>query len=145
MKKIIKFILLICWMIFIYYMSSLNSDVSSNQSGLIVNYISRIFSINNIDLITYIVRKSAHIFEYFVLYALFYINIKELKLNNYEIICIILAIVYSLTDELHQLFVSGRACQPQDIIIDLIGILIGYIFCKFYYNIKYKKLKLYVI
>ena len=111
----------------IYYMSSLNSNISSSQSGLIVNFISKIININNINLVTYIVRKSAHVFEYVVLYILFCINVKELKIKKYTIISIVLTILYSLTDEIHQLFVSGRSGQPQDILIDFIGVVLGYI------------------
>ena len=141
MKKTIKLILLISWMFLIYYMSSLNSDISSNQSGFIVNFISGLLNLNNIDLITYVIRKLAHVFEYLILYILLSINIKELKLKNYEIISFILTIVYSFTDEVHQLFIPGRAGQLQDILIDLIGIMLGYISYILYLRyIKNKKL-----
>ena len=136
MKKTINLILLILWMIFIFYMSSLNSNVSSNQSGYIVNIIQNIFNINNINLITFIIRKLAHIFEYFILYILFCNYIKEYKNKNYILFSIILSIIYSFTDELHQLFISGRAGRPQDILIDLIGILLGCITYNLYLKIN---------
>ena len=36
-----------------------------------------------------------------------------------------LSILYSCTDEFHQLFISGRSGSIRDILIDSIGILIG--------------------
>ena len=49
---------------------------------------------------------------------------------------IILSIIYSFTDELHQLFIPGRAGQLQDILIDLIGIILGYISYTLYLKIN---------
>lgn len=41
-------------------------------------------------------------------------------------------ILYAASDELHQYFVPGRACQLRDVVIDglgvLIGVLAGYLF-----------------
>ncbi len=136
MKKNIKLFLVLIWMIFIFYMSSLNSNISSNQSGYIVSFIARIFNISNNNTISFIVRKLAHIFEYFILYILICNYLKECKNKNYMLFSIILSIVYSLTDELHQLFIPGRSGRPEDILIDLIGITLGYITYNLYLKVN---------
>ena len=72
MKNKINILLVITWMILIFIMSSFNSTESSNQSGFIVNIISSIFHINNIELLSLIIRKLAHFTEYFILGLLVY-------------------------------------------------------------------------
>ena len=37
--------------------------------------------------------------------------------------------VYAVSDELHQLFVPGRACMPADVMLDSAGVLTGTLFC----------------
>ena len=76
-KKLISWILLLSWMVFIFYMSQQTGQVSSGQSGKIVLLLSKIgieISQDNISKITFIIRKSAHFSEYFVLYILLFIS-----------------------------------------------------------------------
>ncbi|MBQ4604930.1 MAG: VanZ family protein, partial [Clostridia bacterium] len=40
-------------------------------------------------------------------------------------LAVVISSVYAVTDEVHQLFVEGRACQITDIIIDSIGAAAG--------------------
>ena len=75
-KKLISWILLLSWMVFIFYMSQQTGQVSSGQSGKIVLLLSKIgieISQDNISKITFIIRKSAHFSEYFILYILTYL------------------------------------------------------------------------
>ena len=50
MKKNLNLILAIFWMILIFIMSSFNGNDSSIQSNFIVNIISNIFNIKNIEI-----------------------------------------------------------------------------------------------
>ncbi|MBR3789338.1 MAG: VanZ family protein, partial [Clostridia bacterium] len=43
------------------------------------------------------------------------------------IIACALSFFYAITDEIHQIFVPDRACQLQDMLIDLAGIVSGFI------------------
>lgn len=122
MNKKLNLILIIVWMIFIFIMSSFNADTSSNQTGFIVNIISNTFNINNIDLITLIVRKFAHFTEYFVLGLLIY------NYNKNVLKALIICIIYAISDEIHQLFILGRSFQIKDIIIDTLGSITGILF-----------------
>lgn len=131
MKKVFNITILILWMIFIFYMSSFKAVESDTQSGFIVNIISNIFNINNIDLITLIVRKSAHMIEYLILGILMLNCLKDYSIKNVLLVSIMLCILYSTCDEIHQLFIDGRSGEILDILIDSIGIVIG--------NLIYKK------
>ena len=123
MKHKINILLVITWMILIFIMSSFNSSESSNQSGFIVNIISNIFNINNIELLSLIIRKLAHFTEYFILGLLTYNMIYSYNKKAY--ISIIICILYAISDEIHQYFVPGRSCQIMDMTIDTLGSLLG--------------------
>ena len=134
MKKKINLILLILWMIFIFIMSSFNSNDSSSQSGFIVNILNYIFKIDNLELLSFIIRKLAHITEYFILGVLMINCLKDYKIKNIFIIAILLSILYSCTDEIHQLFISGRSGSIIDVMIDSIGIILGIYIYKLFRN-----------
>ena len=133
MKKLINLILLILWMIFIFTMSNFKAVESDSQSGFIVNIFVNIFNIKNIDLITFIVRKCAHITEYLILGILMLNCLKDYNIKNVLMVSILLCILYSCGDEIHQLFVSGRSGEVIDVLIDTIGIVFG--------NLIYKRIK----
>ena len=142
-KKNINIILLIIWMLIIFVMSSFNGESSANQSNFIVKIISEIFSISNINYLSFIIRKLAHFTEYFILGILVINNFKKI---NKKIIfgSIIFCMLYAFTDEFHQLFVNGRSGQIIDVLIDSFGSMCGiygYLLFKNYflflkYNIK---------
>lgn len=130
MKKRINILLVITWMILIFIMSSFNSTESSNQSNFIVNIIANIFNINNISILSLIVRKLAHFTEYFILGLLVYNLIYSNQKKAY--FAIIICVLYAISDEIHQLFVPGRSCQVLDVIIDSSGSLLGIILLYIY-------------
>lgn len=132
MKKRISLIFVIIWMLFIFILSSYSAPESSNQSGIIVDTITTVFKVsessttfhmNTTDFITFIVRKLAHFSEYLVLGILVcnMINNYRKKIYIGSIICIL----YAISDEIHQIFIPGRSCEIRDMVIDIIGALIG--------------------
>ena len=132
-NKKFSLLLLIIWMILIFMMSSFNAAISSNQSGMIVNFISKIFNINNIELLGLIVRKFAHFFEYFIL-GIFMLNV-IINYNKKYYLAYIFGILYACLDEVHQLFVNGRSGQITDVFIDSLGIILGvYLYKKIFNN-----------
>ena len=132
MKKVINLFLLILWMLFIFTMSSFNSNDSSSQSGFIVNVLNYILKIDNLELLSFIIRKLAHITEYFILGILMINCLKDYKIKHIFIVSILLSILYSCTDEIHQLFVSGRSGSIIDVLIDSIGIILGILIYKLF-------------
>ena len=117
--------LVLIWMTIIFIMSSFDSVESSNQSNFIVDIIANIFKIENIELLSFIIRKLAHYTEYLILGFLVINMFTKNNINNLYLISIILCIIYATSDEIHQLFVPGRACQLRDILIDSIGSITG--------------------
>lgn len=135
-NKKLNIILVIIWMMFIFIMSSFNSNESSSQSNFIVNILSNIFNSNNIEILSLIVRKLAHFIEYTILGILVYNLIYSYNKKIY--LSIIICIIYSISDEVHQLFVPGRSCQITDILIDSTGSVTGIILLYILYRHKYK-------
>lgn len=128
MKKKLSLLSVLIWMIFIFIMSSFDASESSAQSNIIVNFISNIFNINNIEFLSLIIRKLAHFTEYFILGILTYNLIKNYRKKYY--IAIIICIIYAISDEIHQIFIPGRSCQITDILIDSIGVITAIYICK---------------
>ena len=109
-------------------MSSFSSNVSDSQSGIIVNFITSIFNVDNIDLLTHIIRKLAHFTEYLVLGLLMYNLVKD-KRNNI-ILALFICVIYAISDEIHQIYVPGRSGQITDIFIDSVGSICGILIYK---------------
>ena len=123
MNKKRSIILVIIWMSIIFIFSSFNSDRSTEQSNIIVNIIANLFNINNIELLSLIIRKIAHFMEYFILGVLV---LNMLRYTNKSItLGIIICILYALSDELHQILTPGRTFKIYDIIIDSLGSVIA--------------------
>ena len=134
-RVIISWSLLIIWMIVIFILSSQNADKSSDTSGSLLTFILNItykgfkdlnaseqFSI--LETYQHIIRKFAHFFIFGILGALAVNAYKSLRIkDNGKVAMLAFAtcVVYAITDEIHQLFVPGRAFEVTDIIIDSSG------------------------
>ncbi|MDD3413223.1 MAG: VanZ family protein [Lachnospiraceae bacterium] len=92
-----------------------------------------------------IVRKTAHMTEYAMLYFAVWLALfmNSHRNKNIIIVSICICVLYAITDEIHQLFVKGRSGSIRDIGIDSIGILFGALFVKFSYFVVYKLRKKY--
>ena len=125
MKKQLSIILVLIWMIIIFIMSSFNAEASANQSNFIVNIISNILNIENVRLLSLIIRKLAHFTEYLILGVLVINMFTKNNVRKSYLLSILLCIIYATSDEIHQIFTPGRACQIKDILIDSIGSITG--------------------
>lgn len=138
--KLLKIHLLLpfIWMVVIFIFSQQPASISSGQSNVFVEQLHHIVPSIDQQLLTFIIRKSAHIFAYFILgilifNALWRINFSKLTYSQPAISSITICTLYAASDELHQLFISGRSGEVRDIIIDSIAasigvVLIGYIY-----------------
>ena len=74
------------------------------------------------------VRKCAHITEYMILHAAILFGLyhwsENMSVNRVQWLkyAWIMTVVYAMTDEVHQLFVQGRAGRITDVLIDSIGV-----------------------
>lgn len=66
-----------------------------------------------------ILRKLAHVTEYAILGGLL---LRAVRLPG---LAVALAVLYAVTDEVHQTFVEGRTGAPLDVVIDAVGALAG--------------------
>ena len=122
---LIRFALLLFWMGLIFYFSHKTSDESSEQSGILVTFMSKIFGdALNSEITESIIRKTAHFFIYFVLGVLALNSIGRLKGINFWLVLLFCAL-YAVSDEIHQTFVPGRAGMVRDVILDTCGALCG--------------------
>ena len=73
--------------------------------------------------LTFVVRKAAHFTEYALLGGLWYLWLRRRRLG--WCLSLAAAALYAVTDEVHQLFVPGRAGMVQDVLLDSTGAACG--------------------
>ena len=140
-RKIIKCLLVVIFMLFIFYMSSREGDKSTGDSSAVINFI-KIYLGIDLDMISngnasFIVRKTAHATEYMVLFILIYMVTKEYwNIKRKVLLSLIITICYSISDEVHQYFVPGRDMRIFDVMVDSTGALIGVILLKIKNRLK---------
>jgi VanZ family protein len=66
-----------------------------------------------------VLRKAAHVTEYAILGALL------VRALERELPAFLAGVAYAITDEIHQVFVTGRHGSPVDVVIDAGGIALG--------------------
>ncbi|CEK31598.1 acetobutylicum phosphotransbutyrylase [[Clostridium] sordellii] len=122
----------IIWMGLIYYMSNQPASISSSQSGGFINMLSNLPIIGNtikelmkIGIAEFLIRKSAHMFLYFTLAILIYMVFKNINNRKAYLYSIIGCFIYACTDEIHQLFITGRSGEFKDVLVDTLGATIG--------------------
>jgi VanZ family protein len=63
-----------------------------------------------------------HLVAYFFLGAFLMVSVVKGKYKHLAIPAAFSAIIYGITDEIHQLFVPGRSCTIRDVGLDSLGI-----------------------
>ncbi len=138
-KRIILWILVILWMGIIFTFSSFNSNESSKQSKGIINFfieniveifdkdLTEVEKTNIVNTLHTPVRKLAHFSIYLVLGVLVSLLLKTYNLSTKNIILmsILICFLYASSDEIHQLFISGRSGEFKDILLDTFGSSVG--------------------
>ena len=119
-RKLIKGILLILWCIVIYSFSAANGAASQQLSD---GFLQRV-GLLQLPYAGTLIRKLAHFLEYGILALLIESFLEEYLLKKTYRTAFLLALFYVVSDELHQLFVAGRAGMWQDVLIDGAGALI---------------------
>ena len=133
--KIIYFILVIIWMIIVFFFSAENGKKSTNTSNIVTKSIVEVTNKKKtksekekmIAKIDPYIRKFAHFILYTVGGFLIINFIKTIlkDKNRQVVLTILIGFVYAITDEVHQYFISERAAEITDVIIDTTGIMVG--------------------
>ena len=130
-KKNLSWILVITWMAVIFLLSTQPANDSASLSTGITDWIYQllinVFPNLNIETLHLIIRKLAHFTIYLVLGVLLLnaLSHNEQKQSANFVLALLVSSLYAISDEIHQVFVSGRAGQISDVLIDIIGSLIG--------------------
>lgn len=105
-------ILLLMWMALIFYLSSIPhlGHGAEAHEWFKFNYF----------------RESAHIIIYGILTFLMWYSIPKLdkNLSKKIVLCGFLAILFAISDEIHQRFVPGRCGNAEGVLFDFIGIAV---------------------
>src|SRR5690554_701984 len=127
--------------ILILTQSLLPANLSSDQSGVIVDILHP-FVLNlgiSIDVQTFslIIRKTAHFTEFFLLGVFWYMvyakYFKSVKLIG---VVLIHGLLTAILDETVQLFVDGRSGEVFDVLIDFSGVLVSVLIMTFFIGQK---------
>lgn len=152
--RIIFIILTLLWMGLIFFLSHQSGESSSEVSDKITSLIIKIFIPDYSDLPTlrqeelfdifsYVIRKTAHFSEYAILGLLLFLSIKSFVDKNIILYptTFIIGVLYAISDEFHQSFVSQRAPMLKDVFIDSLGVITMLLFISGIINIvKIKRL-----
>lgn len=136
-RQTLFFFFTLLWMAVIFWFSAHTGNESSAQSGGIVHQLIRLFfphysewTIHKqelyMNLLTVLVRKAGHTFE-FLLLGLLFAGCQSWKfsLKRTLFTAWILTVCYAASDEIHQYFVPERACRLTDVLIDSMGAAAG--------------------
>lgn len=146
-RKIIKIILIVLWCSLIFMFSNDTGGTSTKKSdGLIVRTVEKVIkrslsSEEKDKVLRYFVvpvRKSAHLFIYFILGFLIISLLREYRDINMKVVllAVFFAFLYACSDEVHQLFVVGRSGQVKDVFIDTFGSFLGVLLYSFIYRFR---------
>ena len=138
-------ILLVLWMAFIFCLSAQSATQSSELSrgfvykGFCIIYpnfegLSVERQTEIISSVMFPVRKAAHFAEYAVLGALSFLAVCSYEKISFKArvgISFTISLLYSVSDEIHQIFVPGRACRLLDVCVDCAGALLAILFASF--------------
>lgn len=145
LKKIICWLLVLIWLVVIFCFSSKNGETSDKQSKAFIIETARNtvkvtneLGITNKELTdkelhdfasdaNYVVRKLAHFSIYLVLAILVMVALSNSnwRTDKKIFLAILICFLYSITDEFHQMFISGRSGMAIDCVIDTFGGILG--------------------
>jgi hypothetical protein len=78
----------------------------------------------------FMVKKTAHMIEYGILFTLFYralrSSFEKKELLKLALFAFLLTFFYAISDEYHQTFIPGRQGLPRDILIDGFGAVLAW-------------------
>lgn len=121
------------WICFIFANSLKSRAESSAQSAPVAGRLRRILDALGIKgdfaVASYLARKSAHLFEYFVMAFLFYLIFRALRVDKKIAVplCAIVCFFIGALDETLQYF-AERGASFKDVSVDFIGGVIGVCF-----------------
>lgn len=102
----------------IFYLSAQNAE----QSQFTSNSVRLLF---NLEISDEVIRKCAHCLEFTGLAVLVFNALYQSFGYIRPFVAFAITASYAVSDEIHQLFVEGRACQLSDFFVDCFGAALG--------------------
>jgi hypothetical protein len=106
-QKYEKYISLVLWLVAIYFLSSKSLEIFAAT-----------------DIWAFIIRKLAHMFEFAVLTYLIFRILSQTEKRHVSwnlFWSFAFTVMYAISDEYHQSFITGRTGTYRDVIIDSVG------------------------
>ena len=130
-RKVIFIIVAVLWTGFIFYNSTNSAEVSMSFSRIFASFFGRFLDFFTIkydaDVLTLIVRKSAHVFEFFMQAVLidFAFADARRKFAGFYVAVLFTGLLTAVIDEFIQLYSLGRGSSVADVLIDFGGVILG--------------------
>lgn len=128
-KKIISWLVLLSWMLFIYYLSDqpavLSAETSRTLSQQILEAVRKDPTPQMVRSFDAFLRNSAHFGVFFILGIFAYFTFSNQGFKFPGFISFVFGTTYAFSDEVHQIFVAGRAFQLRDLALDSLGGFLG--------------------
>lgn len=91
--------------------------------------------VSEVYILNFLFFKSLHVIEYAILYFLLFRAFNSLTKSSFTksdvfLFSFLLAILYAVSDEIHQTFIPSRDGRLRDVFIDTIGISLMYIYIR---------------
>ena len=121
----------VLWAGLIWLISSFSAEFSIDNVDPHVMSILRVaVPESSLSDLYYVIRKSVHPVMYFILGLLFFRAIRGPR-EGWQIQwaagVLLLSAIYATSDELHQMFVSGRTASVRDVLLDVTGAVLSQI------------------
>ena len=119
-KALLLLLITLLWLGFIFFQSAQPASVSRQASGVVLEQVQKVIPNATVTPL----RKSAHLFEFFVLGLLLALTCRGLG-GKTLLPPLAAGLFAALCDETIQIFSNGRSAEIPDVWIDFGGVLLG--------------------
>ncbi|MBT2661658.1 VanZ family protein [Bacillus sp. ISL-45] len=133
MNKLLAWGAVLLWCVLIFSLSAqpaaVSNELSKGVTEAMIEHAEKVVPDGelNIGRLNHIVRKNAHFFLYLILGILVLNALRQSgkKGKGAYALALLISVLYSMTDEFHQLYVAGRGAHVRDVLIDSAGVVVG--------------------
>ena len=140
MKSFLKYWLpVLIWLCVIFVGSTdvLSAEQTSRFVEPFLRWLKPDISSETLAQIHFFARKLGHIFEYALLAIFLWRALRsganlQVKISILVIVVWFVCAIFAATDEFHQSFIPSRTASPNDVVIDIFGVVIGLTICMWF-------------
>ncbi|MGH9327878.1 MAG: VanZ family protein [Terriglobia bacterium] len=130
-QRLLRWVVTLCWAGLVFDLST--AGFGTSFTSVMLHRLLALLRIRlspaHFEVLHFLVRKSAHFTEYGILALLLYISLSGARRFDWRprvaLWSVVIAAVYSLTDEFHQIFVPDRGPSLKDCALDTTGALVA--------------------